>query len=61
MSAEHRCQTLVGEGVRSPSLGLCTQLVVLLELEELAAGGRDLMGGCCQDLGRLVLPLAPGS
>lgn len=55
---EHRCQNLVGEGVEywiqgrgiltSPFLGLCTQLAVLLELEELAAGGRNLMGAAAR-------------
>lgn len=56
--AEHRCQNLVGEGIEywiqgrdtltSPFLGLCTQLAVLLELEELAAGGRNLMGAAAR-------------
>lgn len=46
---------------KSPFLGLCMQLAVLLELEELACWWEELSGGCCQVLGRLVLPLAPGN
>lgn len=45
---------------RIPLLGPSPQLAEPLELEE-QAGGREPAGGCCQDWGRLVLPLARGS
>lgn len=38
----------IRDKLKSPFLGLCAQLVVPLELEELAAGGRNLVGSAAR-------------
>lgn len=71
ISAEHKCQnrvegrsTVLDSEERHPHVPLPGPLHPAGSAVRVGGTGcwwEELNGGCCQDLGRLVLPLAPGS